>query len=294
MNFAGYELNGRLRWGVVRDGRITLAPLGGDWPASLDQVVALGLDQALKLAERLDQAPDAETLDMDPAALRRPLARPPNNVMCLGLNYAAHARESFKASGKEVELPEHPVVFTKAISSINDPNGDVVLDPEATEKLDWEVELGVVIGQRAHKVSEADALNHVFGYMVVNDLSARDLQFRHKQFFLGKSVTGCCPMGPWIVSRDAVADPQALAIRCRVNDAIKQDSNTGDQIFGVAQTIAILSRSMVLEPGDVIATGTPEGVGFARTPPEFLHHGDVVECEIDGIGVIRNRIVPPA
>ena len=294
MNFASYELNGRLRWGIVRDGRITLAPLGGDWPETLGQVVALGLDQALKLAGQLDKAPDAETLDMDAAALRRPIARPPNNVMCLGLNYAAHAQESFKASGKEVELPEHPVVFTKAISSINDPNGDVVLDPEATEKLDWEVELGVVIGRRAHKVSEADALNHVFGYMVVNDLSARDLQFRHKQFFLGKSVTGCCPMGPWIVSRDAVADPQALVIRCRVNDAVKQDSTTGDQIFGVARTVAILSRSMVLEPGDVIATGTPEGVGFARTPPEFLHHGDVVECEIDGIGVIRNRIVPPA
>jgi 2-keto-4-pentenoate hydratase/2-oxohepta-3-ene-1,7-dioic acid hydratase in catechol pathway len=148
----------------------------------------------------------------------------------------------------------------------------------------------VVIGTPARKLSKQQALDCIFGYTVINDISARDLQFRHEQFFIGKSLPGACPMGPWIVTADDIADPQNLNLRCRVNNDITQESNTHYMIFDVATIIASLSHSMVLEPGDIIATGTPSGVGFAQKPPRYLVPGDIVECEVAGIGRIRNRI----
>ncbi|MFP4130483.1 MAG: fumarylacetoacetate hydrolase family protein [Halorhodospira sp.] len=222
-----------------------------------------------------------------------PLPRPPRNVMCLGLNYADHARESQQAKGSELALPEAPVVFTKAATSVAGPYADVVLDPAVTEQLDWEVELGVVIGRGGRHISAARAYDHVLGYTVINDLSARDLQFRHKQFFLGKSVDGTCPMGPWITTADAVADPHDLALSCRVNGTVKQQSRTAEMVFSIPQIIETLSRVMTLVPGDIIATGTPAGVGFARTPPEYLSAGDTVACEIESLGTLENRIVAP-
>jgi 2-keto-4-pentenoate hydratase/2-oxohepta-3-ene-1,7-dioic acid hydratase in catechol pathway len=152
------------------------------------------------------------------------------------------------------------------------------------------VELGVIIGTGGKTISGKKALKHVFGYTIINDLSARDLQFRHKQFFLGKSLDGTCPMGPWIVTADEIPDPQNLKLRCRVNGVLKQDSNTRHMIFDIPAIIETLSLGMTLEPGDIISTGTPSGVGFARTPPEFLKPGDTLECEIEGIGVLRNRV----
>jgi len=153
------------------------------------------------------------------------------------------------------------------------------------------VELAVVIGRRGKNISAAEALDYVFGYTVINDVSARDLQTAYGgQFFKGKSLDGSCPMGPWIVTADEIPDPHALTLSCRVNGVTKQESTTADMIFNIPTAIEFLSRGMTLEPGDVIATGTPSGVGFARTPPEFLKPGDVVECEVEGIGVIRNTI----
>lgn len=211
--------------------------------------------------------------------------------MCLGLNYAAHARESLTTKGLDWDVPEYPVVFTKAVTSVTGPNSTVELDPTVTAQLDWEAELAVIVGRRGRKIPEQNALDYVFGYTVVNDLSARDLQSRHKQFFLGKSLDGCCPMGPWIVTADEIPDPQSLDVGCRVNGVVKQAGNTSMQIFSVARTLAILSLGMTLEPGDIISTGTPEGVGFARKPPEFLRAGDVVECSVAGIGTLRNTVV---
>jgi 2-keto-4-pentenoate hydratase/2-oxohepta-3-ene-1,7-dioic acid hydratase in catechol pathway len=211
--------------------------------------------------------------------------------MCLGANYADHAAESSRARGRELQVPEHPVVFTKAVTSVNGPYAPIPYDPRVSTELDWEVELGVVIGLGARHIPAQEALRHVFGYTVVNDVSARDLQFRHKQYFLGKSLDGACLMGPWIVTADEVPDPQGLDLRCWVNGVLKQDSNTRHQIFDVATVIATLSRVMTLEPGDIIATGTPAGVGFARKPPEFLRPGDVVECEVEGIGRLRNEVL---
>ena len=151
--------------------------------------------------------------------------------------------------------------------------------------------MAVIIGRRGKNISPDSAMEYVFGYTVVNDLSARDLQFSHNQFFKGKSLDGGCPMGPWIVTPDEISDPHALDVRCTVNGVVKQDSNTSDLIFDIPATIDWLSRGLTIQPGDVISTGTPSGVGFARTPPEFLFPGDVVECEVEEIGTIRNRMV---
>ncbi len=222
-----------------------------------------------------------------------PLPQPPRNILCLGLNYADHARESQQAKGDELALPEAPVVFTKATTTVAGPYADFVLDPAVTGELDWEVELGVVIGRGGRHIPRDQAMEHVFGYTVINDLSARDLQFRHKQFFLGKSVDGSCPMGPWITTADTVPDPHDLALSCQVNGITEQQSHTGEMVFPIPEIIETLSRIMTLIPGDVIATGTPAGVGFARTPPRFLQAGDVVSCEVEGLGNLRNRIVAP-
>lgn len=241
--------------------------------------------------EAVAEAPAICQVPLTAVRLLAPIPRPRKNVMCLGLNYAEHAAESLAARGRELTVPDHLVVFTKAVTSVTGPYNDIAYDERVTTQLDWEVELGVIIGKSGRHIPAERALQHVFGYTVINDLSARDLQFRHKQFFLGKSLDGGCPMGPWIVTAEEVADPQALELRCWVNGALKQQGNTRQQIFTVAATIAELSRGMTLEAGDIIATGTPAGVGFARTPPQFLQPGDVVECEVAGIGRLRNTIV---
>jgi 2-keto-4-pentenoate hydratase/2-oxohepta-3-ene-1,7-dioic acid hydratase in catechol pathway len=223
--------------------------------------------------------------------LLAPLPEPRRNIICLGLNYVEHAKESAEAHGRELRLPSQPVFFTKATNSVNGPFANIPYDPAVSTQIDWEVELGVIIGRRAKNILAAAAMEYVFGYTVINDVSARDIQTAHGgQFFKGKSLDGSCPMGPWIVTADEIPDPHVLTIRCRVNGMTKQEGTTGDMIFKIPDVIEILSRGMTLEPGDVIATGTPSGVGFARTPPEFLKPGDVVECEVEGIGVIRNRV----
>ncbi len=265
-----------------------------NWPALADVVALLASAQRPQLLEqlrRLTVAPDAQWRPESEFQLLAPVLRPPKNIMCLGWNYAEHAKESMHAKDIKGELPEHPLVFTKAATAVIGPHAAVPAHQDVTTQLDWEVELGVVIGSHAYGVSEADALHYVFGYTVINDISARDLQARHKQFFLGKSLPGTCPMGPALVTRDEIPDPQNLALRCWVNNVLKQDSNTCHQIFPVARVVSLLSRLVGLEPGDVIATGTPSGVGFARTPPEFLRAGDEVRCDIEGIGSLTNMVM---
>jgi 2-keto-4-pentenoate hydratase/2-oxohepta-3-ene-1,7-dioic acid hydratase in catechol pathway len=223
--------------------------------------------------------------------LLAPLSALRRNVFCLGMNYAEHAAESMRAKGQPVKMPEVPVFFTKATTAVTGPYADVALDPTVTQQLDWEVELAVVIWKKGKNIPRDRAMEYVFGYTIINDLSARDLQSAHNQFFKGKSLDGACPMGPWIVTKEEVHNPHNLVLRCRVNGVTKQESHTGDLIFNIPLIIEWLSKGMTLLPGDVISTGTPSGVGFARTPPEFLKPGDVVDCEVEGIGTIRNRIV---
>lgn len=216
--------------------------------------------------------------------------RPKKNVFCVGRNYLEHAKEGARASGRELKLPDVPTFFTKATTAVADPGAALQFAAAVSSEYDWEGELGVVIGSRIKDATEANALDAVFGYTCVNDITARDLQRAHLQWFKGKSIDESCPIGPVIVSADELGDPQRLQITTRVNGHKKQNSNTAQMIFSVARIIAELSRGLTLEPGDVIATGTPDGVGFARTPPEFFADGDQVEVEIQKIGVLRNTI----
>ena len=279
----------RERLGILLGDSVGLLSKDKGWPQTMLELIECGPKKWSALAAG---ATDAiyESLALASANLLAPIPRPRKNIMCLGWNYEEHAQEAASVSGRKTEVPEYPVVFTKNVTSINSPHGDIPWDPDMTTQLDWEVELAVVIGVSGHKIPVADALKHVFGYTVINDISARDVQFRHKQFFLGKSVDGTCPMGPVIVTADEIPDPQSLDLRTWVNGELKQSSNTRFQIFDVATALSILSRGMSLEPGDIISTGTPSGVGFARTPPEFLKPGDLVECEVQGIGRLRNRV----
>jgi 2-keto-4-pentenoate hydratase/2-oxohepta-3-ene-1,7-dioic acid hydratase in catechol pathway len=216
--------------------------------------------------------------------------RPARNVFCVGRNYLEHAREGARASGRELRLPEAPTFFTKATTSIAAPGATLHLEARVSSEYDFEAELAVIVGAQCKDVSEKDALNVVFGYTVLDDVTARDLQRRHGQWFKGKSLDESCPIGPWIVTPDEAGDPQSLELSLFVNGTLKQHSTTSKMIFTIARLVAELSRGMTLLPGDVIATGTPEGVGFARTPPEFLRNGDVVDIDIEKIGRLTNTI----
>jgi 2-keto-4-pentenoate hydratase/2-oxohepta-3-ene-1,7-dioic acid hydratase in catechol pathway len=222
--------------------------------------------------------------------LQAPIPRPRKNIVCLGMNYAAHAIEGARARGKPERLPEHPVFFTKSVTAVNRPGGVIPYDPQVSTQIDWEVELAFIIGRRGKNIPEAEAMDYVFGYTVMNDVSARDLQKQHYQFYKGKSLDGCAPLGPWIVTADELTDPHALGLRLRVNGETRQNSTTADLIFNIPRLVAVLSLGATLEPGDIIATGTPSGVGLGMQPPQYLKPGDVVEAEVDGIGLLRNIV----
>jgi len=209
----------------------------------------------------------------------------PGKLIAIGLNYVDHAAES------KMTLPENPLVFTKFNSSITGPTDPIKIPTKLTKEVDYEVEFGVVIGEIARNVSLDDALNYVFGYTVINDVSARDLQFADKQWVRGKSLDTFCPMGPVIVTSDEIVDPQNVEIGCEVNGQILQQANTRDMIFGVAVLISELSKSFTLHPGDVIASGTPSGVGFSRIPPVYLKPGDRMRTWVEGIGELNNFIL---
>ncbi len=223
------------------------------------------------------------TYNLSSVKIHAPISRP-GKIIALGLNYVDHIEET----GREV--PKYPVVFAKFPSSVVGPDEEVP-HPKVTKKLDWEVELAVIIGRLCKEVSEDEALNFVAGYTILNDLSARDLQRGDGQWVRGKSLDGLCPLGPCIVTVDELGDGSGLKMQTKVNGVMKQDSNTSNLILGVKQIVSFLSHSFTLEPGDVIATGTPSGVGFARDPPEFLQPDDEVEVFIESIGYLRNKIV---
>jgi 2-keto-4-pentenoate hydratase/2-oxohepta-3-ene-1,7-dioic acid hydratase in catechol pathway len=222
--------------------------------------------------------------------LQAPIPRPLKNVMCVGLNYRDHILETAAVHQRSSEAPEYPVFFTKAPTSVVGEGSIFTIDEEVSTQIDWEAELAVIIGKPGKNIPTDQALEYVFGYTILNDMTARDLQLRHKQFFKGKSLDGACPMGPWLVTGDEIPDPQSLHIALTVNGIVKQEATTGQMIFSVAELIASLSRGMTLEAGDIIATGTPSGVGVGRQPTEFLRPGDEVEIEIEKIGKLHTSI----
>lgn len=258
-----------LRVGYVKDGALQL-------------VGAASLQAIVEGADWLDDGAPLPLASVQPAA---PIV--PRNIVCIGVNYRDHCIETGNP------IPEKPVVFAKFGNTLA-ADGDALCWPEGfTGKVDWEAELGVVIGRRAKGVREADALSYVFGYVATNDVSARDVQLGEAQWVRGKSLDGFCPIGPMLVTRDEIADVQSLGIRCRVNGETVQDSNTREMIFPVAHLVSYLSRGMTLEPGDLILTGTPAGVGLGFQPPRFLRRGDVVSVEIDGLGTLTNPVEGP-
>ena len=286
--------DGAPRTGLVRSDSevVDLAALGGTPPfdpTDMVSLVAAG-DRALKWIR--DNAANARSaLKLSEVTLLAPIPRPRKNVFCVGWNYLEHFREGEKIRPHVAEMPTHPTFFSKTPTTVIGPYDPIPYDPRITDKLDWEAELGVIIGPGGVNLSEADAMKHVFGYTVINDVSGRDIQRQHgQQWFKGKSLDGTCPMGPWIVTADEVPNPDSLAIGCKLNGAAKQDSNTSYMYFKIPRIIAELSHGMTLEAGDVISSGTPAGVGHARTPPEFMKDGDVLETEVAGVGVLKNSV----
>ena len=223
--------------------------------------------------------------------LLAPIPRPLKNVFCVGSNYRAHVTEASRAQKKEDKVPDYPVFFTKPPTAVVGPGGSIRLDPKLSQKMDYEVELGVVIGKAGRDIPAANAIDHVFGFTIINDITARDVQRRHGgQFLKGKGLDTSCPMGPEIVTLDELPNFDQLRISLKVNDEIRQDGNTSSMMFTVPKLLESLSEGMTLEPGDLLATGTPSGVGYAMDPPCFLRDGDSVTCEIEGIGRLQNTV----
>jgi 2-keto-4-pentenoate hydratase/2-oxohepta-3-ene-1,7-dioic acid hydratase in catechol pathway len=243
------------------------------------------LDQAVRKAPRLP---------IGSAQLVAPIPLPRRNIFCIGKNYAAHAREfqqsGFDATSSEQDVPTAPVVFTKAPSSVIGPEAAILANLDPTNSVDYEGELGVVIGRGGRGISRTDAMDHVFGYTIINDVTARTLQHKHKQWFLGKSIDSFCPMGPTLVTADEIPDPTRLKLETRVNGELRQNAVVSDLIFDIPTLIETISRGITLMPGDIIATGTPEGVGIGFTPPKYLNSGDTVAITIDPIGTLTNAV----
>ena len=286
MKLLMFHNNGERHLGALRPGHedqvVDLTPLAHDLLALID-----GGESALAEARKLASTA-ARSRALSDVKLLPPLDPPRGNIIAMGRNYQKHAEET--AEGGAVKPP---TIFTKAITSITGPFDDISIDPSISSDIDWEVELALVIGRRGANIARQDALAHVFGYMALNDVSARDIQNGWGgQFFKGKSLDRSCPIGPWVVTKDEIQNPQSLGLSLRVNGEVKQKGSTRDMIYPVDATIEWCSKGMTLLPGAIIATGTPDGVGFARTPPEFLRPGDVMETEVEHIGTLRNRFVP--
>ncbi len=282
MKLLRYDENGRPRLGILEgDTVLSLASLESDYPTMLS-IVAGGEAALERVRNALSDAGQGSSLSQ--VRLLAPIERP-GKFLAIGMNYAKHIEEAKRLG---VLPPPNQLWFNKQTSCISGPFDDI--DPGVTEELDYEAELGVVVGAPAKGVSDVDAPKHVFGYTVVNDVSARDWQRHSPTFTMGKSFDTHGPIGPWIVTADEITDPHALRLRCLVNGELRQDSDTSELVHNIWQQIAYLSTAFTLDPGDLIATGTPSGVGAGMQPPRFLQPGDVVRCEIDGIGAIENRL----
>lgn len=283
------------RVGVLRGDSevVDIAEIGGRPPFDARDMLSLierGEKALSWIRKRLNDV--KSTIPLTTVKLLAPIPRPRKNLFCVGWNYLEHFREGEKSRPHVQDMPAHPTFFSRAPTSLLAAYDDIPHDTRITEKLDWEAELGVIIGIAGKNIAEVEAMKHVFGYTVMNDVSGRDVQRRHgQQWFKGKSLDGTCPMGPWIVTADEIEDPHNLAITCLLNGVTKQHSTTACMYFKLPRIIAELSLGMTLEAGDVILTGTPNGVGHARTPPEFMKPGDVLETSIAGVGSLKNRVV---
>lgn len=281
MKLVRFDSGAGARAGVVRgDEVVDLEPLGFD---DLLPVIRAGEGALARIADHMSYAP---SVPLAAVRLLAPIERP-GKYLAIGMNYRKHVEEG-EALG--IAAPKQQLWFNKQTTCITGPYDDIV-KPDVSDQMDYEAELGVVIGKAAKHVSAADARSHIFGYFVANDVSTRDWQFHSQTMTMGKSFDTHGPIGPWIVTADEIADPHALNISCFVNGEPRQSSNTGMMLYDIDRQIEYLSTAFTLEPGDLIATGTPEGVGVAMDPPVFLKVGDVVRCEVEGVGAIENPVV---
>ena len=291
MKLARFSHAASIRLGLVDAAAGTVTPLALT-PGTGDAMIAVMHAALAGHAPR----PDGEALRLADVHLLPPIARPSKNILCIGKNYAAHAaeftRSGYDSSARSAQdvIPDAPIVFTKAPCTMTGAHDDIIVPWAVTSQVDYEGELGIVIGKPGRAIAGASAYQHVWAYCVINDATARDLQAKHKQWLLGKSIDSFCPIGPWLTTADEV-DPANLELRCWVNDELRQHANTRDLIFDIPTIIATISASMTLETGDIIATGTPAGVGIGFDPPKFLQTGDVVKVSISGLGEIANRVV---
>jgi len=283
---ATYRAGEETSWGVVVGDHVSDARQLNQAPLTVRELL-----ESADLSRWLDvlAAPAARTFPLADVQLQAPL-QPRQDLIALGLNYKTHVAETTGATNQAVP-PKQPILFGKAASSVIGPDDAISFDANVTSQVDWEVELAVVIGRRGRDIPVTRAIEHIFGYTVANDVSARDLQFLDGgQWYRGKSLDTFCPLGPWIVTTDELGDARGLRLTLRVNGVTKQDASTDALIFAIPEIIASASSGRTLHPGDVILTGTPGGVGFSRIPPEFLRSGDVVEAEIERIGLVRNCV----
>lgn len=287
MKLITYRQNGAEHVGALTaDGGGVLPLPAADMNTLIETMTLTDLRSAVAAAER------GSALALSDVELLAPIPRPRQDVLCLGMNYLAHAEEAARYSA-DAFRKERPVAvyFSKRVSEAGKPDGVIPRHAGLTDRLDYEAELAVVLGRTARDVKAADAADCIFGYTVLNDVSARDLQTGHKQWYFGKSLDGATPMGPVLVTADEIAYPPALEITCRVNGELRQQSNTSLLITSIGQILEELTAGMTLLPGTIIATGTPAGVGMGFDPPKFLQSGDVVECAIEGIGTLRSTVV---
>ena len=297
MHLVTFTEGGQTRIGILdreRQEVVDLHAATGDLPVSMLDFIVQGpaaLDKARQAA-----AGDEGRIAVDRVRLLAPIPKPGRNIVCIGKNYRTHIQElqgtglaSNTVAGDD--SPDRPIFFTKATTSVIGPEDTIPASLDPTASADYEGELAVIIGRGGREITRADAMQHVYGYTIINDVTSRRLQHDHQQWFLGKSLDGFCPMGPAILTADAVMDVSALRVRTWVGTELRQDDVVANQIFDIPCLIETLSRTMTLEPGDIISTGTPAGVGIGFKPPRYLQKGDVVKIRIDPIGVLENRIV---
>ncbi|PWA10003.1 hypothetical protein DCC39_12000 [Pueribacillus theae] len=287
MKLATAVINGKPTIGVIIGETFfdLHAATNGSLPKTMLEAIRLG-DDFIKKVTELQETMDGKGIPLSEIKLLAPIPRPAKNIFCVGKNYVDHAIEM----GSKDDIPTAPMVFSKTPTTVIGPNERIPLHKEVTEQLDYEGELAVIIGKRGKAIKREEAMDYVFGYTIINDVTARDLQKRHKQFLIGKSLDGSCPMGPVIVHKSQITDPHDLKIVTKINGEVRQNASTSQFIFDIPELISVLSKGMTLEPGDIIATGTPSGVGAGFNPPKVLSAGDVVEITIEGIGTLANRV----
>jgi 2-keto-4-pentenoate hydratase/2-oxohepta-3-ene-1,7-dioic acid hydratase in catechol pathway len=296
MFFATYLLDDNENIGILTNDKNRVIPIEYIFnkidkkvPKDMNELIDI-MDDSLYESIKIILQDELESIDINNIKLLAPIPYPRRNIFCLGKNYYEHMKELSNTELKDREDIKYPIYFSKIANPAIGNNDDIIYNPNVTNMVDYEVELAVIIGKPCSNIKPNEANNYIFGYTIVNDISARDIQTNHIQWFKGKSLDTFCPMGPYIAYKDEISYPVKLNISCKVNGEIRQNSNTEKMMFDIDYIISDLSKGITLNPGDIIITGTPEGVGLGFKPPRLLNDGDIVECKIEGIGNLINKV----